>query len=118
MKLLAIGWDRRISTRKLFDIEMSEARCGEKYEWNGLTVQHIKKFEEIRYFKDTDVTDAVPPALGYQFRLHVGESTMGGDYAADLLVSSDDVLTMFKQMFGHLSVDELLTLLKDKHTTT
>jgi hypothetical protein len=114
MKLLASGWSRHISTRKLFELELSEARDGDKYEWTGLTVQRIKKVEEIRYFNDADVTDGTPPALGYRFRMHIGESTMGGDYSADLLVNSDDVLAMFKQIFGHLTVDEILALLNEK----
>lgn len=117
MRLLAIGWDRRISTRKVFDLNISEAQEQQGYDWKALRFQRIKSAEDMRYWRDADVMDSSSPSISYQFRLHVGESTMGGDYAADLLVSSDDVLAMFRQTFGHLSVGELLVLLKDKQTT-
>lgn len=113
MKLLAIGWDRRIATRKVFDLNLPEAKEQQGYSWNTVQFQRIKSVEEMRYWSDVGVGDSGLPSLGYQFRLHVGEKTMGGDYAADLLVSSNDVLAMFKQAFGHLSVDQLLVLLQD-----
>lgn len=116
MKLLAYGWERYITTRKLFDFALSEARVSDEYEPNGLTIQRIRELGEIRYFKDVDVTDGTPPAIGYRFRMHIGESSMSGDYAVDLLVSSDDVLAMFKQTFGHLTVEGLLELLNEKQS--
>jgi len=39
---------------------------------------------------------------------------MGGDYSADLLFSKEDIISMFKQAFGHLTLEELLNLIGNK----
>lgn len=116
MKMLAIGWDRKIATRKLFDLNLADAQEEEGYGWRGLRVRKAKSPLDIHVWSDANVVESGTPSLTYKFRLHVGTNTMGGDYAADLLVSADDVLAMFKQAFGHLSVDDLLALMKDKQS--
>lgn len=115
MKLLASGWRRHISTRMLFDRKLADAALDDKYDWNKLTLYKVSSADQIRIWHDLGVADEGVPALAYRFRLHVGESTMGGDYSADLLVGADDVLAMFKQMFGHLTLEELLRLVGERH---
>lgn len=117
MKLIASGWRRHVSTRMLFDLNLSDAELGKDYPYSGVAVRQIRSHDDVLFYSEVPTIDPIPPAVGYRFRIHVGESTMGGDYSADLVIGADDVLAMFKQTFGHLALDELIDLLGSRAAT-
>ncbi|MCZ7908795.1 hypothetical protein BCY90_01300 [Agrobacterium deltaense] len=63
--------------------------------------------------EDATLMSGPAPVLRYKFKMDIGASTMGGDYAATLIVTKSDVLSMFVDMFGDKSILELSVFLAE-----
>jgi len=102
MKLHVTGWSRNVYDRTLFDFDAVNASEGWQYSYSSVQKYLVKKQINMNNIS------GYPPAIIFKFRLHVGESTMGGDYKADLCFSKNDVLSMFVDMFGDMPLSEVL----------
>lgn len=107
MKLCAHGWSRYVYERTVWDIDLAESAVGQGFAWHGVNKHHVMEAE------DATPMSGPAPVLRYKFKVDIGDSTMSGDYAATLIVTKSDVLSMFVDMFGDKSVLELSALLAE-----